>query len=286
MRQSPLVHTWHITLYFESRFQASLENKFYLPWIFWDFFFFAYQIPSLTALKNRSVCEKNSGFSSQVNVTISKAHVPLPQEFTIKLPWGSYTTPESALDLASFLSGLKEIFRGSLSYNTHLFLLESIHQLLQSSNHRWATVAAHTELCWVSGALNKLLPRSCSRGGPGVTCYYWRLVFKVATSPPLRTCIGWALQLFIYYDVEEDHRVFLGKRKQRSKTGISGANPSNGPRWTRHQLKHWPHPRWAWARTDGNMRCPPEDRKLGQHSWFKWPVRHGWAQSYEEMTAA
>ena len=92
-------------------------------------------------------------------------------------------------------SGEKEIFRGSLSYNTHLFLLESIHQLLQSSNHRWATVAAHTELCWVSGALNKLLPRSCSRGGPGVTCYYWRLVFKVATSPPLRTCIGWALQL-------------------------------------------------------------------------------------------
>lgn len=37
--------------------------------------------------------------------------------------------------------------------------------------------------------------------------------------------------------------------------------------------------------TDGNMRCPPEDRKLGQHTWFKGPVRHGWAQSYEETTA-
>lgn len=25
--------------------------------------------------------------------------------------------------------------------------------------------------------------------------------------------------------------------------------------------------------TDSNVRCPPEDRKLGQHFWFKWPVR-------------
>lgn len=98
---------------------------------------FAYQIHSLTALKNRSVCEKNSGFSSQVNVTISKTHIPLPREFTIKFPWGSYTTPQSALDLylleesvASFLSGLNNIFRGILSYNNHLFILQSIYQLL------------------------------------------------------------------------------------------------------------------------------------------------------------
>lgn len=127
----------HMAYYFVLRVPiSSLTWEQVLPTL--DFLGpFAYQIHSLTALKNRSVREKNSGFGSQVNVTISKAHIPLPQEFTIKLPWGSYPTPQSALDLylleesaASFLSGLNEIFRGILSYNNHLFILESIYQLL------------------------------------------------------------------------------------------------------------------------------------------------------------
>lgn len=97
-RRSPLLYTLHITLYLESLFQVSLENKFYLSWIFSDHFLIKYIL--LLHWKTRSIFEKNSGFSSQVNVTISLAHTPPSLRNTqLNSPGGSYTTPQSTLVL-------------------------------------------------------------------------------------------------------------------------------------------------------------------------------------------
>ena len=163
-------------MYRKSLFQLSLGNRFYLSWIF--LMPFPYQIHSPPKLKNVFISDKNSDFSSQVNVTTFVAPCTPFSLRNSQLNCPSYIRntgapcpPSTTRTYGCFFIWPVCMFRDILNQNNQLFILKHVSIAIifkiQRNNGKSGEAETHAvKLCRI------LFYRRSGRKCPYMTCCY------------------------------------------------------------------------------------------------------------------